>query len=230
MPVFELRESIAFPAPHLADETGLLAIGGDLQPERLLLAYELGIFPWYNDDQPLLWWSPPERMLLFPGELKVSKSLQKRVDRQAFEVRIDTSFAQVMHHCAHAKRKGQDGTWITNEMTEGYCALHEMGYAHSFEAWQDGQLVGGLYGLSLGRAFFGESMFSLVTDASKVAFYHLHAFAQCHAFHFIDCQLHTDHLESLGARQVPREAYIKALNAALAFPDFTDIWHRAATE
>lgn len=224
MPVFELRESIAFPPPHLADDTGLLAIGGDLKSERLLLAYELGIFPWFNDDQPLLWWSPPKRMVLFPGEMKVSKSLQKQVDRGTFEVRCDTAFREVMQQCSTIRRKDQDGTWITNQMIEAYCDLHDQGYAHSFESWQDGQLVGGLYGISLGRAFFGESMFSKTTDASKVAFYHLHALAQRHEFQFIDCQLHTDHLASLGAQEISREDYLQALAKALAFPDFTDIW------
>jgi leucyl/phenylalanyl-tRNA---protein transferase len=224
MPVYQLPESIVFPSPDLAEEDGLLAIGGDLSLERLILAYENGIFPWYNPDQPMLWWSPPKRMLLYPGDFKTSKSLKKSIEKGGFEMRIDTEFNQTMAACGNVPRPTQDGTWISPEMLEAYTALYEQGYAHSFECWKDGQLVGGLYGVSLGRAFFGESMFSLVSDASKVAFHHLHEFILRHQFHFVDCQLHTNHLASLGAREIDRSVYLQELKAALAFPDLRQLW------
>lgn len=224
MPVYQLNETISLPLPDLAESDGLLAVGGDLSTERLILAYENGIFPWYNSDQPILWWSPPKRMILYPNELKVSKSLKKSIEKGGFELRIDENFTQVMQCCGRTKRKGQDGTWITKDMIDAYEHLHQMGFAHSFEIWKNNELVGGLYGISLGRAFFGESMFSSVTDASKAALYHLHKFAISHQFKYIDCQLHTSHLESLGAREIQREQYLTELAEALAYPYLKGSW------
>ena len=224
MPVYQLSDTVSLPLPDLAEPDGLLAVGGDLSSERLILAYENGIFPWYNADQPILWWSPPKRMVLFPNELKVSKSLKKSINKGGFELRIDENFVMVMENCGKTKRKGQEGTWITSEMIEAYEYLHQMGFAHSFEIWKGKEMVGGLYGVSLGRAFFGESMFSTVNDASKVAFYHLHNFAIDNDFQFIDCQLHTTHLESLGAREIDRARYLSELASALAFPDIKGTW------
>lgn len=224
MPVYQLPESIVFPLPELAEDDGLLAVGGDLSLERLILAYENGIFPWYNADQPKLWWSPPKRMLLYPNAFKVSKSLKKSINKGGFELRIDTQFQETMTACSSAPRPDQEGTWINREMIEAYTALHEQGFAHSFECWKDDELVGGLYGVSLGHTFFGESMFSKVSDASKVALYHLHEFMLRHQFHFIDCQLHTQHLASLGAKEIDRSVYLQELKAALAYTDLRQLW------
>lgn len=224
MPVFELKNSLVFPAPSLADKSGLLAIGGDLSAERLLLAYESGIFPWFTEGQPVLWWSPEKRMVLYPGTMKVSKSLEQKINRQAFVVRCDTAFKDVIEKCSTVFRKGQDGTWITQDMIEAYCDLFSKGFAHSFECWKNDELVGGLYGISLGKVFFGESMFSRETDASKVAFYYLHEFILKHQFEFIDCQLHTSHLASLGAVEIPRKQYLDELREALAYPDMNYPW------
>lgn len=224
MPIYQLPESLVFPPPQLADPSGLLAVGGDLTAERLLLAYENGIFPWFNDDQPILWWSPEMRMVLYPNEFKLSKSLKQSLKNKGFELRIDTAFDTVIGICGDLRRKDQDGTWITEEIKEAYFELHKIGFAHSFEIWQNNELVGGLYGVSLGRAFFGESMFSLERDASKAAFYYLNEFAKKQQFHFIDCQLHTTHLESLGAREIPRDQFITELKSALAYPDLNTSW------
>jgi leucyl/phenylalanyl-tRNA---protein transferase len=224
MPVYQLPEIIAFPDPSLADDDGLLAVGGDLTQERLILAYENGIFPWFNQEDPILWWSPPKRMLLFPGKMNVSKSLKKSVDKAGFELRLDTEFEKVIRLCGEVPRKGQEGTWVTEPMIQAYVNLHQLGFAHSFETWKNGQLVGGLYGVSLGLAFFGESMFSLVSDASKVAFHHLHEFCKRLGFQFIDCQLYTSHLASLGAREVSRADFLVSLRAALDFPDRNQKW------
>jgi len=224
MPVYQLSDTIAFPRPDLAEEDGLLAVGGDLSFERVLLAYEIGVFPWYNSNQPILWWSPPKRMILYPGKMKVSKSLRKAIVKGGFEVKIDTAFKKVMEQCANVRRKGQTETWINDQTITVFTKLHERGLAHSFEVWYKNELVGGLYGLSFGRAFFGESMFTEMTDASKVAFYHLHQFAVKQGFHFIDCQLHNDHLASLGAYEVPRTTYLKELSKALAYPDLKGKW------
>lgn len=224
MPVYQLPPTLIFPSPEQADPSGLLAVGGDLSAERLLLAYENGIFPWFNDDQPILWWSPENRMVLYPNEFKLSKSLKQSIRNKRFEIRIDTAFEQVIEQCANVPRADQDGTWITDEIRSAYANLHQMGFAHSFEIWQNTNLVGGLYGVSLGRAFFGESMFSLVSDASKAAFYFLSEFAKKQDFHFVDCQLHTDHLASLGAKEIPRNQFLSELKTALAYPDLNQLW------
>ncbi len=201
----------SFPDPNLAEPEGIIAVGGDLNPIRLLNAYASGIFPWYNPGQMILWWSLDHRMVLFPDEFRYSRSLCRVVKSGKFEVRTDTAFRQVMHHCATTKRSDQDGTWITSEMLEAYCRLHDMGYAHSFETYHQGKLVGGLYGVSLGQAFFGESMFHTMTDASKVAFVRLVEFCRDHRFSLIDAQQQTPHLASLGARPIPRKQYLDIL-------------------
>jgi leucyl/phenylalanyl-tRNA--protein transferase len=224
MPVYQLPTSLVFPNPEDADESGLLAVGGDLKEERLLLAYENGIFPWFDEDQPVLWWSPPQRMILYPDDFKLSKSLKQSLKNKGFQLRIDTAFENVINKCAKIPRSDQDGTWISEDIERAYTELHRLGYAHSFEIWQNDILVGGLYGVSLGRAFFGESMFSEVSDASKAAFYYLSKFAKTHDFHFIDCQLHTDHLASLGASEIPRNRFLNEMKTSLAYPDLNQSW------
>ena len=202
-----------FPPADRANESGLLAFGGDLSPQRLIVAYANGIFPWYNEDEPLLWWSLDPRLILRPGEMRVSKSLRRTIRSGKFEVRADTNFREVMLHCADTPRKDQDGTWIQDEMVDAYTHLNELGLAHSFETYLDGELVGGLYGVSIGQVFFGESMFRTATDASKVAFYHLHSFLARHDFKLIDCQQETGHLVSLGAYCIPRKEFLDELKA-----------------
>jgi leucyl/phenylalanyl-tRNA--protein transferase len=194
----------------LRSPNGLLAAGGDLSASRLLEAYRHGIFPWFSKGEPILWWSPDPRMVLFPNEFKLSGSLRKTLLKQEFEVRTDTAFEQVMCACA-APRKGQNGTWIHEEMIAAYCELHRQGYAHSVETWMENKLVGGLYGMALGRMFYGESMFSFRTDASKIALAHLAAQLERWNFGMIDCQMNTPHLASLGAREIPRTEFITRL-------------------
>lgn len=207
--VFRLDDNdIAFPDPTLADDDGLLAIGGDLSDKRLILAYQHGIFPWYNDDDPILWYAPHERCVIYPDKLKVSKSMQQILSRDTFKVTVDQAFDQVIEHCAKVGRKDQPGTWITSEMQVAYSNLHQLGWAHSIEAWQGKDLVGGLYGIAVGKVFCGESMFSLVSNASKVA---LHALCKRIKFELIDCQLPNDHLMSLGAEMIDRETYLNYL-------------------
>lgn len=209
--MFILTEEIAFPHPSLANPDGLLAIGGDLSTERLLLAYQNGIFPWYSEEQPILWWSPDPRMVLFPNELKVSKSMRNVLNRDQFRVTVDRAFDQVIAHCAQVPREGQEGTWITTEMMEAYAHLHELGYAHSVEVWENERLVGGLYGIRLGKCFFGESMFSLVSNASKVGFIRWVKQLRESGCQLIDCQVETGHLASMGARNIPRQEFLELL-------------------
>lgn len=194
----------------LVEPDGLLAVGGDLEPERLLYAYRNGIFPWYGPDQPILWWSPDPRLVLFPGQLHISRSLARTLRRRHFTVTLDTAFEQVISECA-APRPGQAGTWITPEMQAAYIRMHKLGHAHSVECWQQGRLVGGLYGLAMGRVFFGESMFTRVADASKVGFVTLVHQLQRRDYRLIDCQVHTGHLESLGAIMLPRREFTRLL-------------------
>lgn len=205
-----------FPPSHTAlrDPDGLLAVGGDLTPERLVLAYSLGIFPWYSEGQPLLWWTPDPRMVLDPAQLHLGRSLRKLLRKHAFEITVDSAFEQVMHYCGTIDRKNQDGSWITQEMIEAYLTLHDLGIAHSVEAWRDGQLVGGLYGVALGRAYFGESMFSLVSGASKVAFSTLAIQLQRWQFELIDCQIQTQYLNSFGAQEISRAEFERRLSLA----------------
>ncbi len=215
MPVFRLTEELIFPRPELAEEGGLLAVGGDLSEDRLLLAYSMGIFPWYADGPPVLWWSPDPRLVLIPDELKISRSLRQTINKGLFTIKMDTAFADVIRNCAEIRREGQQGTWITEEMIKAYIRLHHAGYAHSVESWQDGELVGGLYGLALGKAFFGESMFARKSGASKIALVTLAEHLRARGYSFIDCQVTTKHLKSLGAREIPRSEFLRMLKEAL---------------
>ncbi|MCO5936626.1 leucyl/phenylalanyl-tRNA--protein transferase [Mucilaginibacter sp. RB4R14] len=211
--IFRLDDRLLFPNPALAEEDGLLAVGGDLSTERLLLAYQNGIFPWYSEDEPILWYSPHERFVLLPEELRVSKSMVKVLRSDVFSITTDTCFDEVVAACSAVKREGQDGTWITDDMKAAYSKLHHEGHAHSVEVWQNDKLVGGLYGVEVGEVFCGESMFSTASNASKTALIHL-CNAKKHLL--IDCQVYTEHLESLGARMIPREEYIAILQKTIA--------------
>jgi leucyl/phenylalanyl-tRNA--protein transferase len=222
-PLAELVETYPFPDPHTASPDGLLAYGGDLAAERLISAYAQGVFPWYESD-PILWYSPDPRTVLLPGDLIVNRTLRKNLRRARFEIRLDTDFRGVIEACACAPRPGQAGTWITSDMLEAYCHLHELGVAHSCEAWQAGELVGGIYGISLGRTFFGESMFARRSDASKIAFVHLVRQLDDWGFHFLDCQAYTAHTERLGAREWPRELFLDALRSALRYETRVGRW------
>lgn len=206
--MYILDEELWFPDVEEALEDGLLAIGGDLSIERLFLAYSKGIFPWFNDDEIPMWWCPDPRFVLFPDELKVSKSMQQLLKRNTFDFRINTSFSEVIYQCRQTKRKDQDGTWITNDIVEAYTQLHHLGYAHCAETWLGGKLVGGLYGIRMGNIFFGESMFSLESNASKFAFLNYVQQLQTEGVVLIDCQVYTPHLESLGARMIAREDFM----------------------
>lgn len=232
MPVFRLGSKIIFPPPSLAEENGLLAIGGDLSPQRLLLAYSQGIFPWYNAGEPILWWSPMPRCVLLPGDLHLSRSLRQLLRRGDYRVTIDQSFAAVIRACAASGGRQLQGTWITAEMVDAYEGLFALGYCHSLEVWKGEELVGGLYGVSLGRAFFGESMFHLRPDASKVALYALSQTLFFNSFVLIDMQLPTPHLLSLGGRLLERGAFELLLKEAIEpghslsrpFPDQVFRW------
>lgn len=224
MPVFMLDERHVFPRPGLANSDGLLAVGGDLAPERVLLAYQQGIFPWYSDEQPILWFSPDPRFVLHTPALKIQRSLKKRVRRGDYEIRLDTAFAEVIDHCRDQQRPGQRGTWITQELRDSFIELHRRGHAHSVEAWQDGALVGGLYGVAIGGFFSGESMFALQPDASKAAFVWLTRQLEAWGFPLIDCQVYTEHLDRFGAVEIPRRAYLPALREALRLPHRPGPW------
>ena len=214
-----------FPDPRLASPEGLVAVGGDLRPERLMSAYRRGIFPWFNHGQPVLWWSPEPRAVIFPDQVRVTRSLSKRLRNGGFHVTTDTCFRAVMEGCAAPRRDDPDGgTWIVDAMIDAYCILYHLGRAHSIECWHDGELAGGLYGIALGGAFFGESMFSRVPDASKVALVHLARQLAAWQFHFIDCQLPTPHLASLGAVEMSRKEYLRRLAAAVEEPDRIGRW------
>ena len=224
MPIFQLNEQPVFPPTHLAEPSGLLAIGGDLAPQRLVQAYAQGIFPWFNEGDPILWHAPPERMVLQPADLRINRSTRKALKSGVFAVSMDSAFGAVIEACAAIPRPGQHGTWITDDMADAYERLHRMGLAHSVETWRDGELVGGLYGVSLGAAFFGESMFSLAPNASKVAFVTLVQQLQRWEFTLIDCQVHTPLLESFGALEVPRLAFEELLYEALDRPTRAGSW------
>lgn len=218
MPVYHLIDEIVFPPPENADPSGLLAVGGDLSPERLLEAYRVGVFPWFTDDQPILWWSPDPRLVLEIAEFRVSRSLRRTIAKETFRVTFDQAFEDVIRACASVRREGQAGTWITREMERAYIRLYELGFAHSVESWHGDELAGGLYGVSLGRAFFGESMFHHKTDASKVALAGLVEKLRSWEFDFIDAQMPTEHLLRLGAKEIPRRVFLKRLRAALRYP------------
>jgi leucyl/phenylalanyl-tRNA--protein transferase len=224
MPIFRLVDEPIFPPPDYADPSGLLAVGGDLSKERLLEAYRLGIFPWYSDDQPILWWSPDPRLVLDLKDFKISRSLSKTLKKGVFQVTFDHAFEEIIQACAVVPRAAQNGTWITEEMQEAYINLHGLGYAHSVESWFGGKLAGGLYGVSLGKAFFGESMFRLKTDASKVALATLVEKLKSWDFHFIDSQMTTEHMVRLGAKELPRRIFLKRLQSALRHPTRRGRW------
>jgi leucyl/phenylalanyl-tRNA--protein transferase len=216
----------SFPPLDLAldEPNGLLCAGGDLSPQRIVQAYMRGIFPWFSKDEPILWWSPDPRMALVPAEFKLSRSLHKTLRKSRYRVRLDNNFPAVIQACAKARRKGQAGTWITAEMQAAYIRLHELGYAHSVETWVDDALVGGLYGLAIGKMFYGESMFSHASDASKIALAHLARYLDAQGFGLIDCQMNTPHLASLGAQEMPRSVFIARLHELTAIPPLTGRW------
>ena len=227
-----LQPDAPFPplSAALAEPNGLLAAGGDLSPERLIAAYRRGIFPWFSAGQPILWWSPDPRMVLFVDEFRTSHSLSKRVRRREYEIRVDTAFRDVIDSCAAMPRAGQGGTWITSEMIDAYCELHRRGIAHSVESWRDGTLCGGLYGMALGRVFFGESMFARETDASKVALAHLVATLRQQGVPLIDCQQETAHLQSFGARPISRTQFAGHLHALIHSTEPVAGWHTGGIE
>ena len=226
MPVFWLPENtMVFPDPALANSDGILAIGGDLSVERLLVAYRMGIFPWFNPEDPIVWWSPDPRFVLFPEDLKVSKSMRPYFNQDKFRVSFDTQFETVMRACQKSRRKGQGGdTWITENMVKGYCELHEKGYAHSIEVWQKKELVGGLYGIALGKCFFGESMFTYVNNASKFGFISLVRRLHTRGYRLIDCQQSTKHLASLGAQDIRRAQFLQLLKEYVDLPSEIGKW------
>jgi len=220
------KSVINFPDPRHTDKDGLLCWGGNLEVPTLLQAYSLGIFPWYNENSPILWWSPPKRMVIKPHELITSKSLRAAIRKQNYEVKFDTDFAEIIRNCANANRKEQDSTWITNDMQEAYISLHKAGFAHSAGTYTNGELVGGLYGVSLGRAFFGESMFYKESNASKIAFFHLVEKLKSLDFQLIDCQQNTTHLKSFGAYEVERDIFLNLLRQALTYKSMRGSWNK----
>jgi leucyl/phenylalanyl-tRNA---protein transferase len=224
VPVFRLPREVIFPDPELAEPDGLLAVGGDLSPERLLAAYAEGIFPWYNEENPILWWSPDPRLVLEPPALHVSRSLRRTMRRGAYRVTADTAFETVIRRCAARDRPGQQGTWISEAMIEAYATLHRLGFAHSFEAWEGDTLAGGLYGVSLGAAFFGESMFADRPDASKVAFAASVEWLAGRGVGLVDCQVRTEHLARFGAHEIPRREFLERLAKALEEPTRRGRW------
>lgn len=225
MPIYRLIHKPIFPPPKLAEPDGLLAVGGDLAPERLIAAYQQGVFPWYSPGDPILWWSPDPRLILEPAKIHVSKSLRKIILQHRFDVRFDFDFSAVIAHCARIPRKEGTGTWITPEMKAAYIQLHQLGLAHSVECWQNEKLAGGLYGVSLGRCFFGESMFAKVANASKVALVALAHMLQEWNFLMIDCQVTTHHLVRMGASEISRNEFLKRLQNGLQYPTLKESWN-----
>ncbi len=215
MPIFQLPKEPLFPHPSEAFDDGLLAVGGDLSPRRLVAAYASGIFPWYGDGDPILWWTPNPRLVMFPEKFKISKSLKQTLKKRPFDIRVDFAFEEVIKGCKKIPRKEQDGTWITDEMATAYIKMHKLGLAHSIETWEGNKLVGGLYGLSLGNIFFGESMFHKRKDASKIAFYYLSQLAINWGFSIIDCQVSNPHLISLGAEEILRDNFLDILSNSI---------------
>lgn len=221
MTIFSLNHELVFPHPELANEEGILAVGGDLCADRLLLAYCNGIFPWFSEEDPIIWWSPDPRFVLFPKEIKISKSMGKLLRKNKFQVTFDTCFREVISQCSNLR---SDNTWITQEIIEAYCKLHSLGFAHSVEVWHESKLVGGLYGVSLGSFFFGESMFSTMDNASKTGFIVLTQKLIQRNFLLIDCQVYTSHLESLGAKTMPRKEFLALLEKALEAETLRGNW------
>lgn len=211
MPVFQLDERIIFPPPELAESNGLLAIGGDLSPERLIAAYRLGIFPWFSEGEPILWWFTSPRLILYPNELHIPKRLQRELKKQAWSITFDTAFARVISMCSTVRTNQSKETWITESMIKGYMRLHELGYSHSVECWYEGELVGGLYGVALDRIFFGESMFTIKSNSSKICLIHLVKRLQKYQYRMIDCQMTTDHLLQFGTREVSGSVFRQEL-------------------
>lgn len=230
MAVYMLNSELVFPDPQKANPDGLLAVGGDLTPTRLLLAYESGIFPWFSPPDPLLWWSPDPRCVIFTDKVKVSKSMRNVLNRNEFEITYDQDFLGVMSGCRSVERPGQDGTWITSEILEAYSNLHDLGMAHSVEAWYNGELVGGLYGVSIGKMFCGESMFANRSNASKVALIHLCRRLSSWGFELIDCQIYNDHLGSMGAEHISRAEFLKKLDLALEKDSIIGNWGELNTQ
>lgn len=224
MSVYLLSDELIFPDPELSNEDGLLAVGGDLSIERLLLAYSNGIFPWYSKESPILWWSPDPRMVLFPEKLKISKSLKSIINKSKFQVKFDIDFEKVIKCCADVRRKNEESTWITDDIISAYVNLHLEGFAHSVETYHNGKLVGGLYGVSIGKAFFGESMFHYMNDASKVALYLLVERLKSLKFEFIDVQQDTKHLKSLGAELISRKDFLSILHKSLKHETIRGKW------
>tara|TARA_B100000686_G_scaffold334765_1_gene402464 strand:+ start:352 stop:1050 length:699 start_codon:yes stop_codon:yes gene_type:complete len=223
---FWLTSHLIFPPLEdaLVEPNGLLAAGGDLSPERMIMAYRCGIFPWFNENDPILWWSPDPRMVLFPNEFKISRSLSKTLRKKNYEIKVDSAFKDVIRSCA-APRKKQSGTWIHSDMIKAYITLHKMGLAHSVETWIDGKLVGGLYGISHGKIFFGESMFSQIDNASKIAFSYLVKQLEHWGYFIIDCQIKTPHLASFGAREIPRKEFSRILEKSEKYPNHIGKWN-----
>lgn len=217
MPIQWLEHIKDFPDPNLADNEGLVAVGGELSPEWLLQAYSIGLFPWFNEDDPILWWSPNPRMILYPNKFKVSKSFRNTLNQNKLTVTFNKCFKDVIENCGTVERNGQAGTWLTKDMKEAYNTMHELGWAHSVEVWLANELVGGLYGLAIGKVFFGESMFSKVSNASKVGLYSLCETLKNLEFEFIDCQVYTSHLESLGAQELARKDFLNLLETQSSY-------------
>ena len=224
MPVFQLSNDIYFPPPELAREDGLLAVGGDLSVTRLLTAYQMGIFPWYSEGDPILWWAPTPRLILLPNEFKLSKRLKRELNKGSFQFSMDHSFREVITQCALTRTTRNESTWINHDMIEAFCHLHESGYAHSLECWQDGELTGGLYGVSIGRVFFGESMFSKKSNSSKAALAMLCQVLEDWDFDFIDCQMRTEHLISLGAKEIPGPVFFQWVQSGVLKKDKKGNW------
>lgn len=224
MPIFRLSEKVSFPPPHFAAGNGLLAMGGDLSQERLLAAYRAGIFPWYSPYDPILWWCPDPRLVLYPGDVYVSGRLRRTIRSDSFHITSDTVFDQVIRECARIRLENNEETWLVDDMIESYCRLHERGYAHSVEAWHQGELAGGLYGVCLGGCFFGESMFTRLPDASKVALVALCRHMVKNDFDLIDCQVTTSHLLWMGAREIPRRRFLRQLKASVSRPEAAGKW------
>ena len=224
-PYIDETEYFPFPSVEKASPEGIVAMEGNLSPGMLLSAYKQGIFPWYSAGEPILWWSPNPRMVLFPDNIHISKSMKRNFNKQKFSFSMDNQFSEVINSCGGIPRKHEDGTWITSEMKDAYIYLHELGWGHSVEVWEDNELVGGLYGLSIGSVFFGESMFSKKTDASKAAFIVLAQTLGKLGFSMIDCQLYTPHLESLGAEKIDRKEYLELLNKGLEADTHRGTWH-----
>ncbi|MFO7932045.1 MAG: leucyl/phenylalanyl-tRNA--protein transferase [Thermodesulfobacteriota bacterium] len=224
MPIFRLSDKLSFPPPHFAAGNGLLAIGGDLSEDRLLLAYKKGIFPWYSPYDPILWWCPDPRLVLYPSEVHVPQRLRRRIKNSGFTITSDLAFDSVIDECARVRKEGHEETWLVDDMIEAYKGLHKRGYAHSVETWCKGELAGGLYGVCIGGVFFGESMFARVSDASKAALVALCGHMAENGFDLIDCQVATAHLMWMGAREVPRRVFLKQLEASVERPEPGGKW------